>query len=530
MSEPTILAIDLGTSGVKVALLSVQGVVLAGDSEAVPLHVLPQGGVEQDPAQWWAAICTATRRLLAQNAAAVSSASVQGVCVTAQWSGTVAIDEQGTPLARAIIWMDDRGAPYIRQRIGGFPRVQSYGAAKLWTWLRRTGGVPSPSGKDSLAHILLLQHEQPDIYARTYKFLEPKDYINYRLTGICAATVESITLHWVTDNRDIHNIHYDTQLLQMAGIERAKLPDLCRAIDVLGPLTADAAVDLGLSPQTQVVAGTPDIHSAAIGSGAVADFAAHCYIGTSAWLGCHVPFKKSDLLHNMASLPSALPGRYLLINEQESAGACLTLLRDSLLYADDAFAASPAPADFFARLEAAARAAPAGSRRLLFTPWLHGERSPVDQRTLRGGWHNLSLRSTRSDMVRAVYEGVAFNMRWLMQAVEGFIRRPLANIHLVGGGARSPFWRQIFADVLNRPIVQVADPIYANARGAGCLGAIGLGFMTVESVNSQMPIAAIYEPNREHRALYDELFGEFVQIYRQNHGIYARLNRTLHAA
>jgi xylulokinase len=527
MSEPIILAIDLGTSGPKVALVSTSGVVLRGTSEPVRLHILPQGGVEQDPAEWWNAICTAARRLLAHNPLA---AHVRGIGVTAQWAGTVPVDAQGTPLMRAMIWMDDRGAPYIRRHTGGFPSVQGYGAAKLWTWLRRTGGIPSHSGKDPVAHILYIKHERPDIYRRTYKFLEPKDYINFRLTGRCMATFESITMHWVTDNRDIHNVRYDPELLAMAGLEREKLPDLCRAVDVLGPLTPAAAEELGLGAAAaqgiEVVAGTPDLHSAAIGSGAVADYAAHCYVGTSSWLGCHVPFKKSDILHNMASLPSALPGRYLLINEQETAGACLMLLRDRILYPRDALDAAPPPEEFFARLEATAAAAPAGSNRLLFTPWLHGERSPVDDRTLRGGWQNISLRTTRADLVRAVYEGVVYNMRWLMQAVEGFTRRPLDCIHLVGGGAQSALWCQIHADILNRPILQAAEPMYTNVQGAGFLVALGLGLTTLATLEAQPPVATVYEPNPEHRAIYDDLFGEFLAIHRQNRAIYARLNHT----
>jgi xylulokinase len=533
-------------------LLSAQGNVLAGAAELTPLYILPGGGVEQDPADWWRAICTAVRRMFAAVSPAEAGGTaeelarrVRGICVTAQWAGTVPVDRAGAPLARALVWMDERGAPYIRRHIGGLPAIQGYGVRPLWSWVRRTGGVPSHSGKDSIAHILYLQCERPDIYARTYKFLEPKDYINCVLTGRCMATVESITLHWVTDNRNIHDIRYDDVLLRRAGIDRDKLPDLCRSTDVLGTLTAAAAADLGLPPSVEVVAGTPDLHSAAIGSGAVADYAPHCYIGTSAWLGCHVPFKKTDLLHNMASLPSAIPGRYLLINEQETAGACLTMLRDRIFFADDALgsgpfatspaephnpAGSPAPADFFERLEAVACTAPPGSNRLIFTPWLHGERSPVDERTLRGGWHNLSLRTTRGDFVRSVYEGVAMNMRWLMQAVEGFIKRPLDSIHLVGGGARSALWCQIHADILQRPILRVADPVYTNARGAGFLAAMGLGCATLETLNSQMPIAAVHEPHAGNRALYDELFGEFREIYRKTHGIYARLNGLEHHA
>lgn len=525
MSEPTILAIDLGTSGPKVALVSMRGTVVAGTSEPVALYTLPHGGVEQHPADWWTAICTATRRLIAHKPEDVQ---VMGICVTSQWSGTVAIDRNGQVLAPAMIWMDSRGAPYIQRRIGGFPRLQGYGVTKLWTWLRRSGGIPAPSGKDSAAHILYLQHERPDIYQHAQMFLEPKDYLNFKLTGRCAATVESITLHWVTDNRDINNVHYDDQLLRLAGLDRTRLPDLCRSTDVLGHLTAAAAADLGLDTSIPVVAGTPDIHSAAVGSGAVSDYAAYAYLGTSSWLGCHVPFKKSDILHNMAALPSAIPGRYLLINEQETAGACLTMLRDHLFFAEDQLASQPVPADFFDRLERLAGEAPAGSNRTLFTPWLNGERSPVEDRTLRGGWHNLTLRTQRSDLVRSVYEGVAFNMRWLMQAVQGFIKRPVDSINFVGGGARSALWCQIHADVLNCQVLQVAEPLYSNVRGAGFLGAVGLGYLTFDDIDQQTPIAATYKPQPQAAACYDDLFGQFQQLYHKNRSIYARLNQDTH--
>jgi xylulokinase len=479
--------------------------------------------VEQDPAAWWAAICTATRRLLHE--ADVAAAEVVGVAVTAQWSGTVAVDAAGQPLMNAIIWMDARGAQPMRRVTGGFPSFAGYGVTKLWPWLRKTGGIPGLSGKDAIAHILFLQALHPEIYARTHKFLEPKDYLNLKLTGRCAATVESITLHWVTDNRDIHHVRYDDQLLRMVGVDREKLPDLMRSVDVLGPLTPAAAADLGLGTHVQVVGGAPDIHSAAVGSGAVDDYAAHSYIGTSGWLSCHVPFKKTDIVHNMAALPSALPGRYLLINEHEVAGAALTFLRDNVFFAADGLLAAAAPADAYARLDALAAATLPGSGKVIFTPWLHGERSPVDDATLRGGWHNLSLRTTRGDLVRSVYEGVAFNTRWLLPYVEKFVGRPLESVRLVGGGARSDLWCQIHADILERPVLQVADPLHTNTRGAAYLGALGLGYMDLHDLGAQTPIKATYTPRRDLTGLYNELFGAFEEIYRKTHGIYRRLNR-----
>jgi xylulokinase len=525
MTNPLLLAIDLGTSGPKVALYTVGGELLAGANAPVPLIFTPDGGAEQDPAAWWAAICTAARRVLATVDGA--AARVTGIGVTTQWSGTVPIGADGNALGNAIIWMDARGARHIRRVTGGFPAFSGYGARKLWTWIRKTGGVPGHSGKDSIAHILYLRHEQPDRYAAALKFLEPKDYINYRLTGRIASTSETMTLHWVTDNRAIDQIQYDDELLRLAGLDRARLPDeLLRSVDVLGVLTPVAATDLGLSAQVKVVAGAPDIHTAAVGSGAVADFAAHCYIGTSSWLSCHVPFKQTDIVHNMAALPSALPGRYLLINEHETAGATLNFLRDRVFFGDDALTSNPPPDDVFTRLEAAAATAPPGSNRVIFTPWLNGERSPVDDHTVRAGWHNLSLRTTRGDLVRSVYEGVALNTRWLQVYVEKFIRRPLEDVRMVGGGARSDLWCQLHADVLQRPVLQIADPLHVNTRGAAFLAAVGLGYLRLEELAAHTPVAHRYEPRPALAALYDEIFGEFVAIYRKTHPIYRRLNRS----
>ena len=155
--------------------------------------------------------------------------------------------------------------------------------------------------------------EHPDVYAATTTFLEPKDYLNLRLTGKQAASFDSIALHWVTDNRDPNAVAYDDELLGFAGLSRDQLPELRPATDVLGGSTAAAAADLGLPADLPVVMGTPDVHSAGIGAGTTADLSAHLYIGTSSWLTCHVPVKKTDLIHNIATLPGGhprpLPGR-----------------------------------------------------------------------------------------------------------------------------------------------------------------------------------------------------------------------------
>jgi xylulokinase len=433
----------------------------------------------------------------------------------------VAVDADGRPLVRAIIWMDSRGAEQIRRIVKGFPMVEGYALGKLVTWIRRTGGAPGHQGKDSIAHVLFIRDRLPGVYERTRCFLEPRDWINLRLSGRMATTADAVTLHWVADARNVNDVRYDTRLLRLGGLERSKLPDILPASSVLGPLHPKAAAELGLPETVQVVSGAPDNMAAAIGAGAVRDFDAHLCIGTSSWLSCHVPFKKTDLFHNMASLPSAIPGRYLLADEQESAGVCLAELKSNILFPPDG---GPQPEDPYGAMLAMAAAVPAGSDGLIFAPWVNGERTPVDDRTARGGFFNQSLGVTRGHLVRAVLEGVAYNTRWLLGYVEKFAKRRFDAIRMVGGGARSDLWCQVVADVLDRTILQPEDPMLANARGAALQAFVALGRLTWDEVPDRVPIARTFTPDPEHRGVYDTQFREFLNLYRSTKKIHARLN------
>lgn len=528
--ETYVLAVDLGTGGPKAAVLSASGRVAAHSFEPVGLHLTEDGGAEQSPKEWWDAVVASARRAL--EASDVSPARVVGVGCTSQWLGTVPIDGEGNAIEPAIIWMDSRGASAVREKVRGAVNIQGYSASKLTRWVRKTGAIPSLSGKDPVGHIHFLRDHRPDVYRAATVFLEPVDYLNLRLCGLARASHDSITAHWVTDNRDINNIRYDEGLLELAGLERSKLPDLVPTGSVIGGLTAQAADELGLLPGTAVVTGTGDLHSAAVGSGAVADFDAHLYIGTSSWISCHVPFKKTDALTNVASIPSGLPGRYVVADEHETGGACLTWLRDNMLFPRDADALgeATAPDGFFPALNEVAASVPRGAHGVLFTPWLNGERSPVDDHTIRGGFHNLSLSSTRADMVRAVFEGVALNSAWLLDPVEKFCKKRFDSLAFIGGGANSDLWCQIHADALGRTIRQTDEPVLANVRGAGLLTLLALGNLTVGDIPSTVRIKATYEPDPAGAKVYAELLKEFVNLYKDTKGIHKRLNgRRLHS-
>jgi xylulokinase len=486
----SVLAIDLGTGGPKVALVARDGAVLAREFEPTEVLLRPGGGAEQRPADWWDAITRAARRLLAAHPAE----DVRAVAVTGQWAGTVAVGDDGEPLGDAVIWLDTRGAEHARSLAGGPVRVAGYDPRKLARWLRRTGGAPSLSGRDALGHILWLRAERAEVARLAHYFLEPVDWLGLKLSGRAATTAVTATLHWVTDTRDATRVRYDDELIALAGLRRDQLPELLESNAVLGPLTEAARAQLGLSHTVPVVAG------------AVADHAAHLYVGTSAWLSCHVPYKRTDPLHSVASLPAALPGRYLVSTEQQTAGVAFERLRDVLL--------PGAGADGLAELARLAESAPPGSGGVVFTPWLNGERTPVEDELVRGGLHNLTLATTRADIARAVLEGVALNARWMERAVERFCLRRLDPIAFVGGGAQSELWAQIMADALGRTVRRVADPVGANVRGAGLLAWVALGELRPDQLQGLVPVASVHEPDAARRATYNELYRAFRALYR----------------
>ncbi len=489
--------------------------------EPTPIRFLPGGGAEQDAGDWWRALLAAAGRMLRRGA--VAAEAIEAVCVSSTFSTTVAVDAAGEPVLPALTWMDSRGAPYVREVVGGFPSLLGYNLPRAWKWISRTAGVPSLSGKDDAAHVLFVQRERPREYTGTRYFLPSKDYLNSKLTGEMAASFDSVHLFWVTDARDPRRIRYDGELIRMLGIDGEKLPPLRPSNAVLGTLTADCADALGLGRDVQVVMGAPDHQCALIGSGGVRDFDGHLYVGTSSWIECPVPFKKTDALHSIASFPAAMPGRYQCINEQDLAGGALGFFADNLLRRSAELLGADVTVSYEHIDEIAAAVAP-GSGGVLFTPWLNGERTPVDDLQARGGFHNLSTTTRIDEMARAVLEGVALNTRWSLGYVERFAGRRLEPLRLVGGGGRSPLWSQIFADVLDREIHVVEKPLHANARGAAFLAAAGLGWTRFEDIPGLLSAERVHRPDAARRRTYDELYDAFVRLYRANRGIYRKLN------
>jgi xylulokinase len=498
------LSIDLGTGGPKIGLVSLNGDVLDYELHPVTTDFTEDGGATQDPERWWTLITESTRRLMARPD--VTKESVRAVTVTGQYASTVPVDASGTPTGPCLMWQDTRGGVYNRAAIGG--PVQGYNPRKILPFIRKSGGGPSTSGADPIGQILYLTNREPDVLARTRWLMEPIDYLTMRFTGVASATHASRLAMWLTDNRTLTHYDYDQQLLDIVGIDKTRLPPLVPMGSVVGTVTSDVAASLGLSTDTVVITGMPDIHAAALGSGATNIYDTHVALSTTSWISCPVPKKKTDINHSIASIPGLTNDSYLVIDNQETGAKALEWLRGVL--------AGTGQLVSYPEMTAMVMTSPPGARGVLFTPWLAGERSPVGNHLLRAGFTNLSVTTTTADLVRAVLEGVASNSAWLLGYVEKFAGRKLAPLRLLGGGAQSGEWCQIFADTLDRTVEQVPQPMVAQLRGAALMAGVTLGNHRLGDVAALCPTGRIFEPNAEVRSLYAHRRDQFPTLYKRD--------------
>ena len=532
MGERWILAIDLGNGGPKVAVVSLDGEVRRTAMRPVHLYVGLDGAATQNATEWWGELREAAREAI--TGAEADGDQLHAVAITGQWGSSVPVGADGEPVGEVILWADTRARDLMRPVIGGPVNISGFAPQKALPFIRLTGGAPSPSGADPTGHSLLLRARLPEVYAKTRVILEPVDYLGLKFTGRAAATPASMIASWLTDNRLGAPLGYVDSLITRTRRDRARLPELIPTGSLLGPLLPEVASDLGVAPGAPVICGIPDLHAAVVGSGAVAPYETHIAVSTTAWVGARVPFKRTDILHQIATVPGLDPAHPVVANNQETGGACLNWLREQIVAPPDGLlgggsgigdsgAAAEAPSPSFDDLLRLAGRAAAGCEGLLFMPWLNGERSPVEDKIVRAGWLNVSLRTDRAMLVRSVLEGVAYNSRWLLDAYEKFLKRPVPKVRLLGGGAQSELWCQIYADVLDRPIEQVADPRHAQLRGVALWARVCLGELTLDEVPALVPVPATFTPSANARA-YSVGFAEYRKLYGKLKGLYHRLN------
>lgn len=498
--------VDLGTTGLKVGVARLDGALVAS-RQATLTTDWSGGGATQDANEWWRLIGALAGEVVNE----VGASRIAAVAVTGQYGSVVPADESGAALGPCVMWMDDRGAGAVRARVGG--RAMGYAPRAAFTMIRRSGGAPSLNGTDGAGGLLHLWRDQPDLVARTTWLLEPVDYLVLRFCAHASTTAATMLSWWLTDNRHPERHVYDEKLLSLLGVSTEKLAPLVTFGSVVGEVSEPAHLATGLPAGIPVLAGMTDLHAAALGAGTtILGGPAHLALSSTSWISAPVTKKKTDIRHAIATTPGLDESSYLIVNSQD-AGA------KAFEWSARVFGGET---NFDALLAEAASAAP-GSGDVIFSPWLLGERSPVDRHDARAGFHHLSLQTTRAELLRATLEGVAFNSRWLLHYVEKFAGGAFPSLRLFGGGANATLWCQIMADVTRRPVEQLSGPSLTQLQGCAIAAGRTLGVLSLEEIPSLAHVARRLEPRDSLQERYDRLYGEFARLMANQSGMFHRL-------
>jgi len=482
-----LIGIDASTTATKALLIDDRGEIVAVAATEYDFQTPHPLWSEQDPALWWDGAVASVRRVLAESG--IDPAAVVGVGLTGQMHGLVLVDAAGQVLRPSILWNDQRTASQcdeIRARLGKSELVRITGNDALT-------GFTAPK-------ILWVQENEPDVYARIHKILLPKDYVRYRLTGDFATDRAGAggTLLVELATRD-----WSPTVVEALGLRPEWLPPTHEGTQITGVVSAAAAEATGLRAGTPVVGGGGDQAAQATGVGAVEEGIVALTLGTSGvvFATADKPFYQPE--GRLHAFPHALPGKWHLMGVMLSAAGSLRWYRDTL-----------APGAAYDDLLAPAAAIPAGSDGLLFLPYLTGERTPHPDPLARGAFVGLTVRHTQPHLTRSVLEGVAFGLRDSFELMKDAGLSAIRQVRVSGGGARSPLWRQILADVLGSELVTV-NTTEGAAFGAALLAGVGAGIWSngQAACNQTVRITGRTTPNAGAVAVYQHFYGLYQGLY-----------------
>lgn len=472
-----ILAHDLGTSGNKASLFNEAGQLIASCTETYPVQYPQAGWAVQDPRDYWRAVCNATQLLLSRTG--IANGDIAGVSFSGQMMGVIAVNAQGDPLHDAIIWADQRAIEEA-QLI-----VEKCGADEVY---RSTGHRISPAY--TAAKMLWLKRRRPEVYAQAAHLLMVKDFIALKLTGRAGTDCSDAS---GSNLFDLQTRQWRNDLVDAIKLDANKLPAIYPSTHVIGEVTHDAAAATGLHAGTPVVIGGGDGACATVGAGVVDEGDAYCVLGTSSWISLTSTQPFFDAQQRTFTFHDLQPDRYLPMGTMQAAGGA----REWLL----GVMGNVVP-------DEAIDAIPAGSDGVLFLPYLMGERSPWWQPDLRGAFIGLSIAHGPAHLHRAVLEGVAYNLKLILNVLSQ--HRPIQSLRLIGGGANSAAWPQILADVLGLPLAIPELLSEATSWGAAVAGGVGVGlYSDFRIAKDQTRISRWVESQPQHARLYAAGFERF---------------------
>lgn len=526
-----VIAYDIGTTGVKTCLFELGETIrlLSGEYEGYGLYIMPDGGAEQDADEWWEAMRKSTRRLIAKTG--VDPKEIGGISFCSQMQGLVLVDEKGNALRRPMSYMDQRAGREFAECQSHGITVSGVNAGMLVKSLVRTRAA-STSVKDPLWKYKWVQKNEPETYKKIYKWLDVKEYLICRCTGRCVMTRDSAYSTFLYDSRPGRG-GWSKTLCDMYGVEPKHLPDIVECTDVVGPLGEKAAWELGLAPGTPVYGGGGDATLIGVGAGCTEVGQTHIYSGTSGWVTTVIDRQEVDINAMIAGIVGAQEGRYNYFAEMETAGKCFEWVKEHLvldeigIYLKKINVAESEESIYeslYDYMTDTIEAIPPGAGGVIFTPWLHGNRCPFEDPKAAGMFFNIRLDTGKTEMLRAVLEGICYHLRWMLECEDKKIKTA-DTLRFVGGGALSRVTCQILADVTGRTVETVASTKDVGAVGAAMLVAVGSGCIgSLSEAGSLIKAESRYIPNAENKALYDRNYEVFKNLYAANKKSFAVLN------
>jgi xylulokinase len=498
MRKKYILAHDTGTGGDKAVLTDLRGRIIHSKYQDYGLQYPHPGWVEQDPEELWQAVAGTTRQVIAE--CGIEPDEILGVGISAQMFNLLPVDDQVRPLTPLMSWLDVRSIAQADRLLSG----------ELPDFLfQQTGNIPT--AKDIIPKILWLKEARPDLWKRCFKLLDCKEYILFRLTGKVAIDYHGASVYFLFDP---YRKTWAEAACQRLGIPVELLPDVHPCTHVIGEVSPEAARQTGLLPGTPVVICAGDVAVAQTGSCANADGKAHLCIGTATWIGLSSSTLRNDPHKPFWALNHIDPAKWVIAGEMETGGGALMWFRDTLCQLEIQQARLAGVSTYQLLGEMAAGVEP-GSDRLLFTPWLSGERAPVLDHYARGAWLGLSITHTKAHFARSLMEGVAFHLRWIIEAMEAN-DLPIGAMNAIGGGSTSPVWTQIISDITGRELRVLSNALEAGATGAALTVAVGLGvYPDVESIDELAEFQRRVSPDTRSAARYDALYRLYRDAYTQ---------------
>ena len=524
-----VLAYDIGTTGVKTCLFKISREIelIDGAYGAYNLYILENGGAEQDAEEWWSTLCSTTKSLLQKTG--INPAEIIGISFCSQMQGLVLVDRAGNALRRPMSYMDQRSGAVMKKYSGKGIKVAGLGLIKLLTCLIQTHAAPL-SVKDPLWKYLWVKDNEPEVFSKVYKWLDVKEYFICRATGEFVMTKDSA---WSTLIYNSNSYRWSKAICRMFKVNVNHLPRVIECYNIAGKLTEKAAAELGLKTGTEVYGGGGDATLIGLGAGCTNEGDTHIYSGTSGWVGTVTKKQVVDAVHSIAATMGVLKGRFNYFAEMETAGKCFEWVKEHLaldeigIYLQKKDVAESKETEYeslYDYLSDTIKKIPAGSNGVIFTPWLHGNRCPFEDSKASGIFFNINIGTGKTQMIRAVLEGICFHLRWMLETQDLKVKTS-DTIRFVGGGALSEVTCQILADITDRTIETVEHAQDVGAMGAAMLVGIGCGIIpSIDKVKNYVRVKKVFTPDFENKAAYDKNFKVFKEIYATNKKLFREIN------